>query len=238
MGEIKLVFEKEIKSYLKRKDILIWFIMINIFGVLIYGMTEADYIVAIFKKFDRPLEMALPVQIIVGLLFMSSIIPINITIEGIAGEREKKTLETLVTLPINLHNILIGKALNSMVLVLFSIVFMFSATTLYMINKGNGTLIDYFEIKYLGLVFFSAILNVIIINLVGTIVSILVKNLRVIGYIVLLNCVMFGAVLLFTLMFEVYQYLIYFTVFQAIVILVMINIIRNNVNKSYILKYI
>ena len=135
--KVKIIFLKEIKELLKNKEILVTVIIMPIvFSILIptsmitlnfaeeQEIPEGDQVPEIFRNLapfwdeSTDLQKVSIVQANLYLAFLIMIpmmVPMAISSDSIAGEKERKTIEGLLAAPITKEEILIGKALAAAV---------------------------------------------------------------------------------------------------------------------------
>lgn len=135
--KVKIIFLKEIKELLRNKEILVTVIIMPIvFSILIptsmitlnfaeeQEIPEGDQVPEIFRNLapfwdeSTDLQKVSIVQANLYLAFLIMIpmmVPMAISSDSIAGEKERKTIEGLLAAPITKEEILIGKALAAAV---------------------------------------------------------------------------------------------------------------------------
>ena len=135
--KVKIIFLKEIKELLRNKEILVTVIIMPIvFSILIptsmitlnfaeeQEIPEGDQVLEIFRNLapfwdeSTDLQKVSIVQANLYLAFLIMIpmmVPMAISSDSIAGEKERKTIEGLLAAPITKEEILIGKALAAAV---------------------------------------------------------------------------------------------------------------------------
>lgn len=151
--KVKILFRKEVKELLKNKEILVTVIIMPIvFSLLIpismitlnfaedQEIPESDQVPEIFRNltpfWDESTDLQ-KVSIVQSNLYLAFLImipmmvPMAISSDSIAGEKERKTIEGLLAAPITEEEILIGKALAAAVP---SIVISWIAEIIYIIS--------------------------------------------------------------------------------------------------------
>lgn len=170
LKEVIEIVKKEFKELLSNKEFQFYYlILIVVAGVIIPISTN-----------NNNLENWL----VTGFVFqvMAAIIPSNLTADSFAGEKERKTLETLLTLPITTTTIFLGKAffveLISFLILFFS--FLLNIVTINVINFLN--LGEFSLIIYSGLGIYTILVNGIAISsfiaFLGILISLWVKSVR------------------------------------------------------------
>ncbi|MBK5113191.1 MAG: ABC transporter permease subunit [Candidatus Heimdallarchaeota archaeon] len=135
--KISIIFRKEVRELLKNKEILVTVILMPIiFSILIpmsmitlnfaegQEIPEGDQVPEIFRNLatywdeSSDLQKVTIVQTNLYLAFLimiPMIVPMAISSDSIAGEKERKTIEGLLAAPVTKEEILIGKALAAAV---------------------------------------------------------------------------------------------------------------------------
>ena len=153
IDKIKVIFRKEVKELLKNKEILATVIIMPIvFSLLIplsmitlnlaedQEIPEGDQVPEIFRNLasfwddSTDLQKVSIVQANLYLAFLIMIpmmVPMAISSDSVAGEKERKTIEGLLAAPITKEEILLGKALAAAVP---SIVISWIAEIIYIIS--------------------------------------------------------------------------------------------------------
>ena len=153
IDKIKVIFRKEVKELLKNKEILVTVIIMPIvFSLLIplsmitlnlaedQEIPEGDQVPEIFRNLasfwddSTDLQKVSIVQANLYLAFLIMIpmmVPMAISSDSVAGEKERKTIEGLLAAPITKEEILLGKALAAAVP---SIVISWIAEIIYIIS--------------------------------------------------------------------------------------------------------
>lgn len=151
--KVNIIFRKEVKELLKNREILVTVIIMPIiFSLLIpismitlnfaedQEIPESDQVPEIFRNLapfwdeSTDLQKVSIVQANLYLAFLIMIpmmVPMAISSDSIAGEKERKTIEGLLAAPITKEEILIGKALAAAVP---SIVISWIAEIIYIIS--------------------------------------------------------------------------------------------------------
>ena len=151
--KIKVIFRKEVKELLKNKEILVTVIIMPIIFSLLIPMSmitlnlaedqeipEGDQVPEIFRNLasfwdeSTDLQKVSIVQANLYLAFLIMIpmmVPMAISSDSVAGEKERKTIEGLLAAPITKEEILLGKALAAAVP---SIVISWIAEIIYIIS--------------------------------------------------------------------------------------------------------
>ncbi|NHJ33528.1 MAG: ABC transporter permease subunit [Asgard group archaeon] len=135
--KISIIFRKEVRELLKNKEILVTVILMPIiFSVLIpmsmitlnlaeeQEIPEGDQVSEIFRNLapywdeSSDLQKVTIVQTNLYLAFLimiPMIVPMAISSDSVAGEKERKTIEGLLAAPVTKEEILIGKAFSAAV---------------------------------------------------------------------------------------------------------------------------
>ena len=111
---IKAIMEKEIKELLKSKEFISYYIMlIAVIGIIIPISAKESIL-------NRS-------WYIMGFVFqiIASIIPSGLTADSFAGEKERKTIETLLLSPVPLAYIFLGKVIYIVIVTLSIIAIIF-----------------------------------------------------------------------------------------------------------------
>lgn len=164
------IVKKELKELLHNKEFLFYYaILIVVTGIVIpISSHDADL--------NNWLATGFVFQVI------AAIVPSNLTADSFAGEKERKTLETLLSLPISTTSIYLGKVFFVQLISLCIIGICF-ATNIITVNLAN-----FFEtgrntvMMYPGLALYTIFINGIAISsfvaFLGVLISLLMKSVR------------------------------------------------------------
>lgn len=228
MNEVILILKKEIKSFTARKAMMrwyLWIICINIFMLLI-------------PKYDfLPITQNKALLCIVFMMFSVLLVPNNLSLDLIGGEKYHKTLETLISTSINVRKAFWGKVLFIQILGFFSM--------------GFITIIDNILLKiFFDITFWDAgksmnwvismyvLLNtcVLLLGIIGSFIAFNISNLKTGGYFITLLDIIF--IYLFMYIFESADdsYLLYISLFIGVIVLFIALISTSALKKNKIIK--
>lgn len=230
MREIKIVYMKEIKNFLARKVMVKWYCILFIISILVVFVGQIDGIAISQNRALLSLIVA---------IFIALLVPNNLSIDLVGGEKYHKTLETIISTPLSTKSILLGKSLFicslSLILILGSaIINNFLLNLFYSINFLDSG----FSRVELILIYIMTFSSVIIIALVGSWISLVSSNLKLNGYIVSGLSIFIVYIIFNDLLEKTYRVLLKNTLGFIITSIVLSFLFIKNISKKKIMKYL
>lgn len=183
MHEVILVLKKETKNFLKRKAMLRWYFWLIIMNSFMLLLPKYEFI---------PISKNKPLMCIAFMLFTVLLVPNNLTLDLVGGEKYHKTLETLISTPISIRNTFLGKVLFIQILGIGALILI---TVI-----DNGLLYIFFSksfldagvsIRWLISMYILVLACIILLSIIGSYVAFNITNLKTGGYIVSLIDILF-----------------------------------------------
>lgn len=228
MKEIKLIFMNEFVYFFKRKHMIKWLLIVIL-------MTLAYPFISTVPGLDIKINQH--EFCLFAIFFVSGFTPINMSLDAFVSEKIHKTIETLMSTPLKLSNIFIGKMLFGILITLSIFVIMFVCNSIILYLNSSVGFLGYFGITKLLLIFLIVILTHILIYLITSIGGVSTSNYKILGYLVTLLDVMITAMLIYANnqnKLDMYIYLLFLLLFLD---LIFIYFIHKNLSKSLVIKY-
>lgn len=228
MSEIILLYQKEYKNFFKRKHMIKWLIIVTFMGLLYPFITEELYS---FIGLSKHMFCLLAIG------FVASFIPATMALDAVGAEKNSKTMETLISTPLEIKNVFIGKLLFGLTIVTSSFLVMFTYTNVILYLTTGESLITYLETETILYVCISVTLIQNIVFLVTNAGGLASSNYKLVGYFGSFIAIILIIILKLTIDYgnEFYLYYIGLLVLSTIVMFI---IIKSKVTKSRIVKYV
>ncbi len=241
MREIILNFKKEYNKFFKRDYMIRWlfklFAIVAIFTFLDLGKLEPYY--SLLARLNVPEELRRVAFNLFTVSFFVTLIPNNATIDTILGEKKNNTMETLMTIPMSILNIFLGKMLFIMFLSFNQLIVYIVLVNLITYFIYDYTFFTYFTVAEVTLYFISVVCTLIVCSMVGVILSLINNNVKAIGYIngfigLILISMALREIVILTDVSELTK-VIYA---QLILIFALGVVLSKNIKKSTVMKYV
>ncbi len=241
MDEIILNYKKEYNNFQKRSYMKKWlfklFLMLVLFTFFELG-TISPY-TFILDKLNVAPQLKGAVFNLFLMSFIIILIPNNATLDTILGEKKNKTIETLMTMPMSISNVFIGKMLFIMFLVFSQFTLYFISSNLIMYFTHEYTFFTYINNYAIILYIISMTCTIMVCTLVGVIFSLINNNVKAIGY---LNTIIGLALILISLQYVSIQIsirgLVKVLFIQILIILSLLVFLSKYIKRSTVMKYV
>lgn len=230
MKGIKIIYIKEIKNFLVRKVMLKWYLMLFAINILIVFLGSIDSI---------PITQNRALLSLIMTMFIALLVPNNLSIDVIGGEKYHKTLETIISSPVKVRAILIGKILFIFTLSLILIVVSTISNNLLLKVFYSITFLDSgFNMKELALIYGMVFSSIIIIALIGSWMSLVYSNLKLNGYIVSGISIAIAYIIFFDFANKTYNILFKNTIGFIITSTILMLLFLTNISKKRVMEHI
>lgn len=230
MKDIYLVIKKEIKNFLIREAMVKWYIMICCINILFTIVPGWDFI---------PFTRNRPLFAFTMMLFSVFLVPNTLSLDTIGGEKYHKTLESIISTPISIKSLLYGKALFILLLGIISLMVITALDNIILeLIYDTNFLSMGMNIHELLLMYVIVLIAILIIGLLGAILTLVIKNLKLCGY--LLTFINLGIIVMVFKDFKDMKYYMLLRDFLIlfIILLIMFTVVTLKISKQQVMKYL
>lgn len=176
MYEINIQLKKELHNFLARKAMVQWYLRIILMNGLIILLPKYKIIPVTYNK---------PLLCIGFMMFSVFLIPNNLSLDLVGGEKYHRTMETLLSTPADIRKIFIAKTLFIESLGLVSLLGISIIDNLLLKLFLNRTFLDAgFSLRWLVSMYMIIAASIIVLGMLGSFVAFLVSDLKIGGYII------------------------------------------------------
>ncbi len=229
MKTINLIFVKEVKNFLKRKHMIKWFVILVSMTLLLQFTLIPDFVEKYVDKHTF---------VILGIVFLSNLMPINMALDLVTGEKFHKTLETLITLPLSVGDIFLGKILFGVCVSISGFILMLLINNITIDLVTGSSFIEYFGSETVLITFITVVLLHFLIELIASVLSLIYVNYKIIGYIVTLIEILFVVIYAKIMIDDILWVQLFYIAFLASAVFTLIYSLYKKIDKHLILKYI
>jgi ABC-type Na+ efflux pump permease subunit len=174
--QIKFIIRKEIKNFWVRIAMKKWYLMMIGMNLLFVYM---PYIQGIEITKNRAMFSLLMMT------FTVFLVPNTLSLDLIGGEKYHKTLETIISTPISVKSLLLGKSIFILLLAAISLAGITVLDNIALTASYHTNFLDAgFDMYQLVLLYITILSAVVFITLFGSMMSLAFRNLKLNGYIV------------------------------------------------------
>ncbi|MBU5426105.1 ABC transporter permease subunit [Tissierella pigra] len=168
---IKAIVKKEMKELLKSKEFISYYIMLIIVIGIMIPISSKESIL------NRN-------WYVMGFLFqiIASVIPSGLTADSFAGEKERKTIETLFNSPVPLIYIFLGKVIYIVIvtLIIMTIIFGISYILFIIMNfiEYKNLIFNFYSFKAIYFIFINSLIVCFFTTFLGVLISLRSKTVK------------------------------------------------------------
>lgn len=228
MNQIKLIFKKEATHFFKRKHMIKW-LCIAISMSVLYPIAKIPGLSVQFNQFMISL---------LAIVFVSGFMPINMGMDAVIAERIHKTMETLISLPLNITSVLIGKVLFGTLITMGAYVVMLIINSVLLNLLFGMSLVGYFGMLELLLISIVVLCNHIIVNLITCMVGLSFSNYKVFGYAITgIDLILVGILYFFLKLNSTIGY-VYNMIIVVMCVMILAAIIKKHLTKNIVATHL
>lgn len=225
-----IVLKKEMKNFQVRKSMVKWYFTLIFMNILFLFLPRTESV---------PITLNRPFLSMILMMFSCFLVPNNLSIDTIGGEKYHRTAETLFTTPLNIREIFAGKTIFILILGVLSLVLTTVLNNVLLMIIYRTSYLDC-GLSAIGIIsaYCIAILSIALIAFIGSGTSLVSNNLKINGYLV--------AVVNFILVYTIYKVLLENSIGKIIFLILLLFllclaffwIITMSIEKKHVMKYI
>lgn len=213
-----------------RKSMVKWYITLILINIFFLFLPQTQRV---------PLTLNRPLLSMTAMLFTGFLVPNNLSIDAIGGEKYHKTVETLFSTPLEVKSIFSGKTFFILLLGMLYLILttLQNNILLKLIYKKT-----YMDAGLTGLeisgFYILAVLSIVLIALIGSATSLVSNNLKISGYLISVVNIVLVATIYKVIQLKNTNQILIFIVLLFLLCFTVFTLVTRFLTKQHVMKYI